>query len=117
MRVSIGMRCRSMLRKIPRPAALPLALASIFLIASAAVGQNRQFHIDYTVDVSNPETGRFRVTANVQNLNQPRLDLSLPVWTPGWYTIENYAKTISRSFRSCTIRASKLEARDPGAAD
>jgi predicted metalloprotease with PDZ domain len=60
------------------------------------VGQNRQFHIDYTVDVSNPETGRFRVTANVQNLNQPRLDLSLPVWTPGWYTIENYAKNISR---------------------
>jgi predicted metalloprotease with PDZ domain len=36
------------------------------------------------------------VTANIENVNQPRLDLSLPVWTPGWYVIENYATNILR---------------------
>ena len=85
-----------MLRKILSPCLLSLALVSIFTNASPAVGQNRQFHIDYTVEVSNPETSLFHVTAQVENINQPRLDLSLPVWTPGWYTIENYAKNILR---------------------
>jgi predicted metalloprotease with PDZ domain len=85
-----------MLRKPLSLYLLSLALLCIFVNASPAVGQNRQFHIDYTVEVSNPETSLFHVTANVQNINQPRLDLSLPVWTPGWYTIENYAKNILR---------------------
>ena len=38
----------------------------------------------------------FHVTADVRNIRQPRLDLSLPTWTPGWYTVENYAKNILR---------------------
>ena len=33
---------------------------------------------------------------NIKNINQPALELSLPVWTPGWYTIENYARNIFR---------------------
>src|SRR5687768_9487467 len=31
-----------------------------------------------------------------ENINRPALELALPVWTPGWYTIENYAKNIFR---------------------
>lgn len=85
-----------MLRKTLSPYLLSLALLCIFINASPAVGQNRQFHIDYTVEVSNPETSLFHVTANVQNIDQARLDFSLPVWTPGWYMIENYAKNILR---------------------
>src|SRR4029434_4813362 len=26
----------------------------------------------------------------------PALDLSLPVWSPGWYVIENYGKNVLR---------------------
>jgi predicted metalloprotease with PDZ domain len=83
-----------MLRKTLTAYLLPLGVLFILSSATPAVGQDRRFHTDYTVEVSNPETSLFHVTANVQNINQPRLDLSLPVWTPGWYTIENYAKNI-----------------------
>ena len=36
------------------------------------------------------------MTTEVKNIRQSQLNLSLPVWTPGWYTIENYAKNILR---------------------
>ena len=29
----------------------------------------------------------FRVIADIRNINQPALDLSPPVWSPGWYVI------------------------------
>ena len=38
----------------------------------------------------------FHVTTDIRNINQPSLDLSLPVWSPGWYVIENYGKNIAR---------------------
>lgn len=52
--------------------------------------------IDYTVQLSNPETKQFHVTTEIKNIRQPRLDLSLPTWTPGWYVVENYGKNILR---------------------
>ncbi len=77
-----------------RPKASGLALLFILLNALPAACRRQQLHIDYTVEISNPATDLFHVTANIQDINQPRLNLSLPVWTPGWYAIENYAKNI-----------------------
>jgi len=71
-------------------------LLLLLTICSAATAQTKQFRIDYTVEVQNPETGLFHVTADVRNIRQPSLELSLPTWTPGWYTIENYGKNILR---------------------
>ena len=36
------------------------------------------------------------MTTDIRNINQPSLELSLPVWSPGWYVIENYAKNVFR---------------------
>ena len=36
------------------------------------------------------------MTTDIKNINQRALDLSLPVWSPGWYVIENYAKNVFR---------------------
>ena len=76
----------------------PFLLAFLFmgLEAHAAFRPSRQFHIDYTVEVSNPETNLFHVTASVENIHQARLELSLPAWGPGFYTMRNYAKHIER---------------------
>ena len=30
------------------------------------------------------------------NIDQPRLDLALPMWSPGWYTVENYFRNVLR---------------------
>ncbi|HLG14995.1 MAG TPA: PDZ domain-containing protein [Blastocatellia bacterium] len=73
-----------------------LSIWIILILSPSVFGQAGQFRIDYTVEVDKPESQLFHVTAEVKNINQPRLDLSLPTWTPGWYTVENYAKNILR---------------------
>src|SRR4030095_5532767 len=38
----------------------------------------------------------------------PRLELSLPTWTPGWYTVENYFKNVLR-FAITDAKGNRLE--------
>jgi predicted metalloprotease with PDZ domain len=75
---------------------LSIVLLITFTLAPAALGQSAPFRIEYTVRIASIEQQLFHVTANIKNIRQEQLDLSLPVWTPGWYTIENYAKNILR---------------------
>ena len=74
-----------------------LVLAITFFIGGQAVlAQTVGLKIDYTVTVSDPSTQQFHISTDIKNINQPRLDLSLPTWTPGWYTVENYFKNVLR---------------------
>ena len=66
------------------------------LVAPAGAAQGRGLEIEYTVKVADIPGQLFHVTTDIRNINQPALDLSLPVWSPGWYVIENYAKNILR---------------------
>src|SRR5882762_998712 len=76
---------------------LTLAIGIILFLAPAANAQRRDaFHIDYTVSISSLESHLFHVTAEIRNIREPRLELSLPTWTPGWYTVENYFKNVLR---------------------
>jgi predicted metalloprotease with PDZ domain len=80
-----------------RRAAFLLLLASLILAsASVAAAQSGEFRVDYTVEVANTNAHLFHVTADVKNVRGEQLDLALPAWTPGWYTVENYAKNILR---------------------
>jgi predicted metalloprotease with PDZ domain len=71
-------------------------IAFLCLFGSVARSQNRALEIRYDVQVGDPANQQFHVSTVVRNIRQARLDLSLPVWTPGWYTIENYAVNILR---------------------
>ena len=86
--------------RTPRRIALGvLALVGISVVLSlrnSAAAQEDKFRIDYTVKVASLDHHLFHVTASVKNINQPVVELSLPTWTPGWYTIENYAKNMIR---------------------
>lgn len=76
---------------------LKLAVGFVFLIAPTALAEKRDpFHVDYTVSIASVEGHLFHVTADIKNIKEPRLELSLPTWTPGWYTIENYFKNVLR---------------------
>src|SRR5262249_39349799 len=75
---------------------LPAVLSVWCQAASPRASTAEQFHVDYTVAVASTEQQLFHVTASVKNINQDSLDLALPVWTPGWYTIENYFKNVLR---------------------
>jgi predicted metalloprotease with PDZ domain len=85
-----------MKRIILRHTLLSFTLFVILTAAARAQAQTDELRIDYTVKVASIENKLFHVTADIKNIKEPRLDLSLPVWTPGWYTIENYAKNILR---------------------
>ncbi len=74
----------------------PLVLVFLFLPAQSSPAQRGRLQIEYTVSLTDPNTQQFHVTTVIKNLNQPRLVLSLPTWTPGWYTVENYFKNVLR---------------------
>ena len=77
-------------------------LRIIFFLAVAgfttqgAVSQSSQLQVDYQVAIADLDKQLFHVTTEIKNIREPSLTLSLPTWTPGWYTIENYARNILR---------------------
>ncbi len=86
-----------MLKRITtRALGLRLAFIIVLLVAPAVSGQTTKLQVEYTVAIRNPSERLFHVTTDIKNIDQQSLQLSLPTWTPGWYTIENYAKNILR---------------------
>ncbi len=43
---------------------------------------------------ASPETHLFEVTLQVAGWRSPRLDLKIPVWTPGSYLVREYARHV-----------------------
>ncbi len=82
----------------PFPVRTLVVVLTCTLAGAPTAAQARQgaFHAEYTVEVKDTAAHLFHVTATFSHLRQPRLDLALPVWTPGWYTIENYARNVLR---------------------
>ncbi len=74
----------------------PITLLLMLAVTPQALGQSGPARVEYTIEVSSIPDRLFHVTTEIRNIKEPRLTLSLPVWTPGWYTIENYAKNILR---------------------
>jgi predicted metalloprotease with PDZ domain len=76
--------------------------------------RSTEFSAEYTVALGDPASRRFHVTATFHNLHEPTLDVALPVWTPGVYTVKNYADNISKFSAHDSVgvrlRAPKVEA-------
>ncbi len=86
-----------MLKRIRIPALIRSSVVlALLLLAPSALAQSNQLRVDYTVAVADLDKQLFHVTTEVKNIREPSVTLSLPIWTPGWYTIENYAKNILR---------------------
>jgi predicted metalloprotease with PDZ domain len=73
-----------------------LVATVFFLCLQLTQAQKARLQIDYTVSLKDTSSQQFHVTTDIKNINQPRLDLSLPTWAPGWYTVENYFKNVLR---------------------
>ncbi len=52
--------------------------------------------LDYTISVADAPRHIFHLTVKASNLTGDHLDISLPSWTPGWYTIRPYAANVMR---------------------
>ncbi|MEO7673412.1 MAG: PDZ domain-containing protein [Pyrinomonadaceae bacterium] len=76
---------------------LPSIFVAVLIFGvQAGLAQKSALKIDYTVSLSDVSSQQFHVATSIKNINQPRLDLALPTWTPGWYTVENYFKNVLR---------------------
>jgi predicted metalloprotease with PDZ domain len=82
------------MQKILRSFPVSILLVLVFVQIGAA--QKGALKLDYTVTLKDPALQQFHITTDIKNINQPRLDLSLPTWAPGWYTVENYFKNVLR---------------------
>src|SRR5215471_11920271 len=83
--------------RIKLSAKLFLLIGIVLLSYDSAIAQKRDsLQIDYNVAIASVEGQIFHVTTDVKNITEPRLELSLPTWTPGWYTVENYFKNVLR---------------------
>jgi predicted metalloprotease with PDZ domain len=86
-----------------------LSVGFLLAITPGVRAQKRDaFRIDYTVSVASVEDQLFHVTTDIKNINEPRLDLALPTWTPGWYTVENYFKNVLR-FKITDSKGNRIE--------
>src|SRR3989442_3756612 len=86
-----------------------LFLTGFFILSAFVPAQKRDaFHVDYPVRFASVEEQLFHVTADIKNVDEPRLELSLPTWTPGWYTIENYFKNVLR-FKITDAKGNRLQ--------
>lgn len=68
----------------------------LFVGIQTGVAQKGKLDIAYTVALTDVASRQFHVTTEIKNINQPRLELALPTWTPGWYVVENYGKNVMR---------------------
>ena len=65
----------------------------LFVSVQAAIAQ-RALDISHSVTLADVGKQEFHITTDIKNIDQPQLDLSLPTWAPGWYTVENYFKNV-----------------------
>jgi predicted metalloprotease with PDZ domain len=73
-----------------------LAVWAVCLAAHSAYGINKKTRVDYTVKVASIKDQLFHVSAEIKDIEQPYLDVSLPIWIPGLYKVEGYAKNVLR---------------------
>ncbi len=76
--------------------ATPVLILLLLIAAQAGLAQKGALEIEYTVTLTDPATRQFHITTDIKNIKQAQLALSLPTWTPGWYTVENYGKNLLR---------------------
>jgi predicted metalloprotease with PDZ domain len=68
-------------------------LALLSSLAAPVGGQTAPDTVRYVVTLSDPATKTFRVSAEFRNPGRELL-ASLPSWSPGSYTVENYARNV-----------------------
>ncbi|MEP7274634.1 MAG: hypothetical protein ABI882_24305, partial [Acidobacteriota bacterium] len=70
---------------------------------SGQTGAQNSQRLDYTISIADAPRHLFHIKIAVTNSPGRTLDLTMPAWTPGWYTIKPYA-----------ANAMKLHAHDNG---
>jgi len=74
-------------------------IAGWFLIATAGFGQKPTGTMTFTVSMEQPGTHIFHVAFHCEGLKGTAQDFRMPVWSPGYYGIRDFAKNV-QNFRA-----------------
>ena len=64
--------------------------------SSASFGRESDGEMAFTVSMQNPSNHLFHVVFRCRGLKGDALDFKMPVWTPGFYSLLNYANNVER---------------------
>jgi predicted metalloprotease with PDZ domain len=74
-------------------------IAAWLLIATAGFGQKPTGTMAFTVSMEQPGTHMYHVTVRCEGLKGATQDFRMPVWSPGYYGIRDFAKNV-QNFRA-----------------
>jgi predicted metalloprotease with PDZ domain len=75
-----------------------LALFFVLLLATLSHNSSGQAapRLDYTIGITDAAKHLFHIKIQASKISDPTLEISLPSWTPGWYTIRPYAANVMK---------------------
>ncbi len=78
---------------------LSLLFAVILLVTTSAYGQKPQGTMVFTVSMDQPATHLYHVVFRCEGLKWTTQDFKMPVWSPGYYGIRDFARNV-QNFRA-----------------
>ncbi len=95
----------------PAPTLLLLLFFQISAYSQAIYAENqipaRGVDIEYNVTIKNPVSHIYDVEMDVHGMRTSSVDVVMPAWEPGSYTIKDFAKNV-QDFRAATARNQSL---------
>ncbi|WP_235941962.1 M61 family metallopeptidase [Pontibacter fetidus] len=92
----------------PKLYLLILLLSSVSLVSPAFAANLR-----YTLEMPEPHTHYFQVSAEVEGAKKKYIDFTMPVWAPGSYLVREFAKNVegftATDGKGKTLRAEKID--------
>ncbi|MFD0794499.1 M61 family metallopeptidase [Mucilaginibacter litoreus] len=88
-----------------------LAYLIILLMSNSSVSAAVPVKISYTVSFPEAQAHYVDVEMNISGLNQPSLEVKMPVWAPGSYLVREFAKNVeslSASIKGKDVAAPKI---------
>ncbi|MFD1142418.1 M61 family metallopeptidase [Larkinella insperata] len=93
--VLLTARTNRLIRHLPK---LTLAVLLLFTIPYS-FGQKTEAKLAFTVTMEDPASQLYHVIFRCEGLKGETLNFKMPVWTPGYYQLMNYAKSVE-NFRA-----------------
>ena len=85
-----------------------LPVLCFYILCSDLCAQSKPASLSFTVSIKDPASHLYHVVFNCSGIKQETVEYKMPVWTPGYYQVMNYAANI-QNFNVVNSRGSLLK--------
>ena len=82
------------MKKLVSKIAVTITIFTSLIFAIPVSGTAKGLTIAYDLSLAHPENHLFRVTLTIENNRSRAIDVTLPAWTPGTYTLQDHARNL-----------------------